>query len=101
MEVLDHSEYPNAVPLLPRVDRTGLASALALLLRTNVSLKEGRQGTEPSLRPSAVGPDRAADEFFDLYEEWLQARGRAHSCEAFVPGWNTITAAGRAALGWR
>src|SRR5438270_7149991 len=83
MEVLDHSEYPVLFHCYRGVDRTGLASALALLLRTDGSLKQGRQALSLRYVHLPWGRTGRLDEFFDLYQEWLQACGRAHSCEAF------------------
>src|SRR5436305_4676887 len=83
IEVLDHSKYPILFHCYRGVDRTGLASALVLLLRTDVSLKEGRQALSLRYVHLPWGRTGRLDEFFDLYEEWLKARGRAHSCETF------------------
>jgi len=83
VQVLDHSEYPVLFHCYRGVDRTGLASALALLLRTDVSLKEGRRALSLRYVHLPWGRTGRLDEFFDLYEEWLKERGQAHSREAF------------------
>lgn len=83
IEVLDRSEYPVLFHCYRGVDRTGLASALALLLRTDVSLKKGRQALSLRYIHLPWGRTGRLDEFFDLYEEWLKAHTRAHSREAF------------------
>lgn len=82
IEVLDRSEYPILFHCYRGVDRTGLASALALLLRTDVSLKEGRQALSLRYVHLPWGRTGRLDEFFDLYEQWLTVHGRAHSHEA-------------------
>ena len=79
VEVLDHTEYPILFHCQRGADRTGLASALALLLCTDASFAEGRR--QLGLRCGHVPLGRPAnlDHFFDLYTAWLNQRREAHS----------------------
>jgi hypothetical protein len=83
VEVLDYTEYPILFHCNRGADRTGLASAIVLLLKTDATLNEGRR--QLSLRYShlALGRPAKLDRFFDLYSEWLNGRGLSHSSAAF------------------
>ncbi len=79
LEVLDRSERPLLIHCHQGADRTGLASALCLLLYTDAGLPEARQ--QLGLRTGHLPIGRTANmgRFFDLYEEWLAAQGKEHS----------------------
>jgi len=79
VEVLDHSEYPVLFHCQRGADRTGLASAVALLLHSDVPYDEARR--QLGLRYGHVAVARPAnlDRFFDLYREWLEREGLTHS----------------------
>jgi protein tyrosine phosphatase (PTP) superfamily phosphohydrolase (DUF442 family) len=83
VEVLDHTEYPVLFHCNRGADRTGLASAVALLLKTDATLAEGRR--QLSLRYSHLALGRPANlaRFFDLYSEWLAGQGLCHSAPVF------------------
>jgi hypothetical protein len=83
IEVLDHSERPLLFHCQRGADRTGLASAVALLLLTDRPYDEGRR--QLGLRYGHVALRRPAnlDLFFDLYEGWLARNGLTHSRDAF------------------
>jgi protein tyrosine phosphatase (PTP) superfamily phosphohydrolase (DUF442 family) len=83
VEVLDRTDYPILLHCNRGADRTGLASAIVVMLMTDATLAEGRR--QLSLRYShlALGRPASLDRFFDLYSEWLDARETAHSREIF------------------
>lgn len=77
LRVLDKSEYPMLFHCRQGADRTGLAAVLYVLLFTDTPLSEARRQLGFRYGHIAVGRTVFIDRFFDLYEEWLQAR--AHS----------------------
>jgi protein tyrosine phosphatase (PTP) superfamily phosphohydrolase (DUF442 family) len=79
VDVLDHAAYPLLLHCRQGVDRTGLASALLLLLHTDATPSQAR--TQLGLRYGhvAIGPTRCMLQFFDLYDDWLHRQGRPHS----------------------
>lgn len=83
IEVLDRTEYPILLHCRQGADRTGLASAVVLLLQTDASLEDARR--QLSLRFGHVALDRAAhlDRFFDLYAAWLREHGLTHTPVVF------------------
>jgi hypothetical protein len=83
VEVLDRSEYPVLFHCHKGADRSGLASVVALLLQTDTPLAEARRQLSPRYGHLPLGRTTHIDRFFDLYEEWLTARGRAHTPAAF------------------
>jgi hypothetical protein len=83
VEVLDHSEYPVLFHCNRGADRTGLASAVALLLKTEASLAEGRRQLSVRYSHLALGRPANLDRFFDLYSEWLGEQGLSHSSAVF------------------
>jgi hypothetical protein len=83
VEILDRSEYPILFHCHKGADRSGMASAIALLLCTDTPLAEARSQLSPVYGHLPLGRTGNIDRFFDLYAEWLQARGEAHSRAAF------------------
>ncbi|HEV3260367.1 MAG TPA: tyrosine-protein phosphatase [Gemmataceae bacterium] len=83
VEILDRAEYPVVLHCRRGSDRTGLASAIVLLLQTDTSLAGARE--QLGLRYGHVPLGRPAnlDQFFDLYTEWLGQQGLDHSRAAF------------------
>src|SRR5262249_32743977 len=79
VEVLDRAEYPILLHCHQGADRTGLASVLAVLLRTSATLPEARRHLGPASGHLPIGRTRHIDHFFDLYEEWLAEQGREHT----------------------
>lgn len=79
LRVLDQSEYPILVHCRQGIDRTGLVSALFLLLYTDADLREARR--EMSLRYGHVPLGRTGymTRFFALYEKWLERNGLEHA----------------------
>lgn len=78
VDVLDHAEYPIYLHCRRGSDRTGMASALVLLLQTDAPLAEARK--QLSLRYAHIswGKTGVLDRFLDLYEAWLAKEGRPH-----------------------
>lgn len=83
LEVLDHSPYPILFHCHKGADRTGMASAIALLLRTDTPLQEARQQLSFRYGHLPLGRTVYIDRFFDLYEQWLSGRGLTHSPSLF------------------
>jgi hypothetical protein len=83
VEVLDHSELPLLFHCHKGADRSGLASAIALLLLTDTPLEDARHQLGPRYGHLPLGRTVYLDRFFDLYREWLAAQGRSHSPDAF------------------
>lgn len=83
VEVLDHCEYPILFHCFRGVDRTGLATVLALLLKTDTSYEAARR--ELALRHVHLPFGRTGhlDRFFNFYQDWLAKQGRAHSPDRF------------------
>jgi len=83
VDVLDHTEYPVLFHCHRGADRTGLASAVALLLKTDATLAEGRRQLGLRYSHLALGRPANLDRFFDLYSEWLDGQGLSHSPAVF------------------
>jgi hypothetical protein len=83
IEMLDRSEYPILFHCHKGADRTGMASAIALLLRTDTTLEEARAQLGFRFGHLAVGRTANIDRFFDLYQEWLTEHGLAHTPAVF------------------
>ena len=79
LEVLDHAEYPVLIHCHRGIDRTGLASALALLLFTDATPDAARRELGLVRGHLAFGRTGNIDRFFDLYEAWLAGQGLGHS----------------------
>lgn len=83
VEVIDRSEYPILFHCHKGADRTGMASAIALLLRTDTPLEEARRQLGFRYGHFPLGRTTNIDRFFDLYEEWLAEQGLTHSQAVF------------------
>jgi protein tyrosine phosphatase (PTP) superfamily phosphohydrolase (DUF442 family) len=83
VEVLDGSEHPVLIHCKQGADRTGLVSALTLLLYTDASLSVARRQLWPVYGHIALGKTAAMDRFFDQYERWLNAQAKSHDSEVF------------------
>lgn len=79
LEVIDRSDYPILFHCHKGSDRTGMASAITLLLRTDTPLEEARQQLGFRYGHLPLGRTVYIDRFFDLYQEWLTKHGLAHS----------------------
>lgn len=83
VDVLDRTEYPVLLHCRHGADRTGLVSAVVLLLQTEAGLAQARYQLGLRYGHIRLGRTRHLDRFFDLYEEWLHDQGREHSRAAF------------------
>lgn len=83
IDVFDHTEYPVVIHCKQGADRTGLVSAVALLLYTDATLPEARRQLWPMYGHWPVARTVAMDHFFDLYDEWLKSHGEEHTRERF------------------
>jgi hypothetical protein len=79
LEVLDHAEPPVLIHCHRGIDRTGLASALALLLYTDTPFEDALDELGFFRGHLAFGRTANIDRFFDLYREWLDGQGLAPS----------------------
>jgi len=79
VKALDEVEYPVLIHCQQGGDRTGLASALVLLLQTEAGLNEARG--QLSLRFGHYPYGRAAvmDRYLAAYERWLTKSALTHS----------------------
>src|SRR5262245_45343585 len=70
VEVIDRSEYPILFHCFRGVDRTGLGTVIALLLRTDTPLDEARRALGLQYLHLSFGRTGNLDRFLDFYEEW-------------------------------
>jgi protein tyrosine phosphatase (PTP) superfamily phosphohydrolase (DUF442 family) len=83
IDVLDHTEYPVVMHCQQGADRTALAAAVALLLRTDATLAAARRQLWPRYGHIAGGRTIVIDQFFDYYERWLVQAGKDHTPQTF------------------
>ncbi len=83
LEVLDRSDYPILFHCHKGADRTGMASTMALLLRTDTPLEVARQQLGFRYGHLPLGRTVNIDRFFELYQDWLSSRGLAHTPAVF------------------
>lgn len=83
IDVLDHTDYPIVIHCQRGADRTGLAATVYLLLQPGVTLPQARWQLSPRYGHFPIGRTVVIDEFFDMYERWLNAIGQPHSPERF------------------
>ena len=95
VEVLDHAERPILVHCKQGADRTGLVSALAVLLEPGGTMAAARRELWPIYGHFPVGRTTAMDDFLDRYERWLA--GRPHAPDLLRDWVNTRYVAGPAA----
>jgi hypothetical protein len=81
--VVENSQYPLLFHCNKGADRSGLASAAALLLLTDTPLEQARQQVGPRYGHLPLGRTAHIDRFFDLYQDWLTEHGLAHSRTVF------------------
>lgn len=79
IDVFDHADYPILFHCRQGVDRTGLAAALLLMLRTNATPNQARRQLGLRYGHIALGPTWVMFQCLDLYEAWLRQSGRPHS----------------------
>jgi protein tyrosine phosphatase (PTP) superfamily phosphohydrolase (DUF442 family) len=83
VEVLDHAEYPVLLHCRRGADRTGLASAVVLLLQPGVTPAQALRQLGPRFGHVPLWHTGSLDAFFILYEDWLRDQGREHSPDVF------------------
>lgn len=83
IEIFDRSEHPLVMHCQQGADRTGLAAAMYQLLYTDADYAVARHQCSPRYGHIPLLTTAAMDQFFDYYEDWLRARGEAHSPAAF------------------
>jgi hypothetical protein len=83
VRILEESEYPILVHCHRGIDRTGMTCAMAMLLRTDCSLDDALYQLGPRYGHLSFGPTGNIDRFFDLYQEYLEHKGVAHSRQTF------------------
>jgi hypothetical protein len=83
VRVLDGSDKPVLFHCHKGIDRTGMASALALLLYTDTTPGDARRQLGLRFGHLPYGRTGNMDRFFDLYSEWLTANGLEHSRAVF------------------
>ncbi len=83
VEVIERASYPILFHCHQGADRTGLAAAMVLLLRTDCSLAEALRQLDFSRGHLAFGKTAYIDRFFELYQQWLEEHELAHSSALF------------------
>lgn len=94
VEVFDQAEEPLLIHCHQGIDRTGMACALWLLLKTDTPFDEAIKQLNPYYGHFPVGRTWWLDEFMDQYRQWLSARGESHQpallrlwlSEVYCPG---------------
>ena len=78
VELFDHAEEPLLIHCHQGIDRTGMACALWLLLKTDTTLQEAIKQLNPYFGHFPVGRTGWMDEFFYRYRQWLASQGKPH-----------------------
>lgn len=79
--VMEEAEWPILFHCGSGVDRTGLASAMLLLLEGELSPQQVER--QVSWRHGAIFPDSTGRLFLSQYREWLAQTGRTHTPDVF------------------
>ena len=83
IEVLDRTEYPILLHCRQGADRTGLASAIYMLLYTDAEYSVARRQCGARYAHVPVLSTVNMDRFFDMYEAWLKNRSLLHKPDHF------------------
>ena len=83
VRVIDTCEYPALFHCAWGSERTGLASAVAELLRPSGTLADARAQLAVRYLYVRLGDGRIMAEFLDQYEDWLRRGGLEHRPEVF------------------
>lgn len=83
LDVLDTCTYPILIHCQWGAERTGLVSAMAELIRPGGSLAAARRQFSLYYMYVKAGDGAVMEYHLDRYEQWLQARKRAHSPAQF------------------
>lgn len=76
---IDTAVDPVLIHCQSGMDRTGLAAALVLLLRTETPLSAARMQLSLRYGHWPFGRAAALDRFLNMYDRWLQSSGQAHA----------------------
>jgi protein tyrosine phosphatase (PTP) superfamily phosphohydrolase (DUF442 family) len=79
LRVLDRVDYPILIHCRQGADRTGLVSALVLLLYTDAEPAEALHQLSIRFGHVRTGQTRYMDLFFDLYARWLAEHEHQHT----------------------
>jgi protein tyrosine/serine phosphatase len=96
LEVLDRADKPILIHCRRGADRTGVASAIALLTLTDTPYSTARRSLGMRYGHSDIGTAGLLQGFFDQYQRWLQANGLAHDSPTFRRWLTEHYSAGRA-----
>ena len=83
VRAVDESEEPILVHCESGIDRSGLAAAIFLLLKTDASLEQARRQLGLRYGHFASGRAGCQDRILDAYADWLLERALAHRPEEF------------------
>jgi len=83
IEVLDRSEQPIVFHCRQGADRTGMTAAIVMLLYTDADLATARIQCSPRYAHFRALATAKMDEFFDMYEDWLNRSGLSHDPDHF------------------
>lgn len=79
VEVFDQADQPLFLHCFRGADRTGLACAVYLLLKTNASFAEARRQLGWRYGHMPIGRTAWLDHFFDQYQDWLHGQDLQHA----------------------
>jgi protein tyrosine/serine phosphatase len=79
VEIIDRAEPPLLLHCRRGSDRTGLASTIVRLLRTDDDLPTARKQLGPRYAHLRIGRTGNLDRFFDCYAEWLEEHDATHT----------------------
>jgi hypothetical protein len=83
IEVLKTCDPPMLMHCRRGADRTGMATAAALLLRTNMDLSEARRQLTWRYGHISLSRSNVHDRVFDLYGDWLSRKQQQHNPNSF------------------
>lgn len=83
VDVLRDCEYPILMHCRRGADRTGMASAAALLLHTDIDLPQAREQLSWRYGHVAFSKTNVQDQVFELYANWLTEHHERHTPERF------------------
>ena len=79
VDTLDHGAPPFLLHCYSGADRAGMASVVALLLRSDTELAEAREQLAWWLGHNPLGKAGCHDRLFERYDEWLHDRQQTHA----------------------
>jgi len=100
IEALDQAPRPLLLHCQQGVDRTGLASVVALLLYTSTPLDQARRQLSLEMGHVCLGRTRFIGRFFDYYAAWLAEMKLEHSPALFRYWATRLYCPGEARVEW-